>query len=238
MTILVLHGYVNPHDQREAKTWGFFHNHEATLEARGWVFDHVKLDGSFAIPSAYEKAVLERWKPTRDLLIWERDIVPTMPSLLALEACPEVLCAQRYPLATIGLISLWRASEQRSVFVKDPDAKPHDAHRVGKPGTQGVDWRYTTNADTYANMWGLGLTRFRAEMMKCPPAWAMGKFDDLDSRMSAYFTKLRYHAHLHGPPCGHIHDINDYQRDSGLHFLSEADLPQEEVEVVRKAKLI
>jgi hypothetical protein len=190
---------------RQRATWAAL----AALD-RVWPVLHYPVGAD----QAYEQMVRAHWRRAASFVICEQDIEPTLDHLLQLDQCPEPICAWAYlyepgPIArarlarAATLLATCTPAEQAAIRAHPaggvllewvvPPAEPV-VHRVHTAD----GWRMATAADTYADMAGFGLIRFRSEVLEAlAPAWPAGPWSTLDTRVTQWLHGHGWRVHLH-----------------------------------------
>lgn len=183
--------------------------------------------------TAYETALMTRWG-TDDWCVWEHDMVPTLGMLADLEACPEPVCAQAYPLwwnvaladtfdrvsqdwlptcdrqhpryAAVAHQVLTMQQLNRSARRLHPQATTNRVPVCAHRVMEKETQRWCHPNEPWADAAGLGLTRFRRDWMADhPPSWTPGSWKDLDSRLSTWWQTWGQRVHVHWPLADHHH---------------------------------
>lgn len=209
-------------DDRQRPTWLFLLEHTKEIADLGWDVRHIPTGSEVATvgrevlfgmrtpradDGSYDELVKMLWLEGRPFATLEQDVVPTLGHLRELAACPEEWCAVDYPL--------WNRSghaKVRQALIGDREVFVCLSHQAGYESFRHVErgrlwnWRWGVTGDQWADYAGLGLTRFRASLLRrLRPAWKEGSWVDLDSRISRWLHGEGVRVHLHYPAAEHHH---------------------------------
>lgn len=216
--LIILHtsvrGQENSFREKATYRWFQINRDNLGLSTSGVKIVHAVLDPKDDL--AYDRAVRMYWGQD-DLLIWERDMLPTLDSVLALYTCPEESCSIDYTLVRCYAMDVRSASgaeltvpswhgargshllvcvrhlQRMSMMKSELDPFNPSAGVAWNPG----DWTHCTNPP-------LGLTRFRLELQQRLPAeWPPTRWLLLDAMIGNGLARSGVRTHIHGPWAEH-----------------------------------
>ncbi len=193
--VVMLLAYSVPRLPKQEETFAWIERNKDWLAKQGVQLDMVEVGKD----RRYDAAIRARWTGDRDLLVMEHDMVPTRKMILKMLSCSEELCSNEYLLLSCRVVI---RSRDATYSCEGHGLHPSTRH-VGSSGDP-QDWKWAQHGDEHSDFWGLGLTRFRKELMaRIPPNWHYRNEGDIDSQMSVYLHPLKIRSHNHWPLCRH-----------------------------------
>ncbi len=179
--------YAIPLPAKTKETFDWIEKNKEWLVKQGIQLDMVEVGKDHR----YDDAIRARWTGDRDLIVLEWDEVPSRAMIRRLLKCPEELCPVEYPLTGCRVVV-------RNGTYSCEDHGLHNSCRLVGPSGDPSDWKWVEKGTTHCSYWGLGLTRFRKELMaRILPQWVFKHHADIDSVMSVYLHQKGIEGHIH-----------------------------------------
>jgi hypothetical protein len=159
---------------RDAPTWDFVNRYKDRYN-----IINVDMNGD----NDYDFAFQYMLNANEDFAVLEQDIVPTPQIIDEIEACPEKICIANYEL---------HLADPKPVFC------PRIVNRWIPEAEMAVDARWITKDEKWCDLYGLGFTRFRKEVIPVLRKVKIGNWSNLDTRISNVTYKAGIKAHVHG----------------------------------------